>query len=101
MATAGHYDLDMRQIDVNNAFLYSDHNIDHPVYVQLPPGYSELGFLKPGEHSAMVVELDMALYSLRDSPLLWYNEISKTLKEAGINRTGEEACVSQTGRSWS
>ena len=38
----------------------------------------------------MIAELDKALYGLREAPLLWYNEISETLKEAGIDRTDEE-----------
>ncbi|PHH88078.1 hypothetical protein CDD83_8026 [Cordyceps sp. RAO-2017] len=33
MATAARFDLDIRQFDIGNAFLYSDLNKDHPVYV--------------------------------------------------------------------
>ena len=98
MATAARFDLDIRQFDVSNAFLYSDLKKDQPVYVQLPKGYVELGFLKNGENSAMIAELDKALYGLRESPLLWYNELSQALKEAGIDRTDEEPCVFTNGK---
>ncbi|PHH85744.1 hypothetical protein CDD83_11229 [Cordyceps sp. RAO-2017] len=98
MATAARFDLDIRQFDIGNAFLYSDLNKDHPVYARLSQGYVELGFLKSGESSAMVAELDKALYGLRESPLLWHNEISQALKEAGIERTGEEPCVFTNGK---
>ncbi|XP_044717322.1 reverse transcriptase (RNA-dependent DNA polymerase) domain-containing protein [Hirsutella rhossiliensis] len=78
MAIAARFDLDVRQFDVSNAFLYSDIKKDHPVYVRLPQGF--------------------ALYGLRESPLLWYNEISQALKEAGIDRTDEEPCVFTNGK---
>ncbi|KAJ3455235.1 hypothetical protein MRS44_013835 [Fusarium solani] len=98
MATAARFDLEIRQFDVGNAFLYSELKKDQPVYVQLPKGYVELGFLKPGETSTMIAELDKALYGLREAPLLWYNEISETLKQAGIDRTDEEPCVFTNGK---
>jgi hypothetical protein len=98
MATTARFDLDVRQFDVGNAFLYSDLKTDQPVYVQLPKGYVELGFLKPGETGTMIAKLEKALYGLRESPLLWYNELSGALKEAGINRTDEEPCVFTDGK---
>ncbi|KAJ6437605.1 reverse transcriptase family protein [Purpureocillium lavendulum] len=98
MATAARFDLDIRQFDVGNAFLYSDLRKDQPVYVQLPQGYVDLGFLKPGETSTMIAELEKALYGLRESPLLWYNELSQALEEAGIDRTHEEPCVFTNGK---
>lgn len=98
MATAARFDLDIRQFDVANAFLYSGLSKEKPVYVQLPKGYVDLGFLKPGETPTMVAELEKALYGLRESPLLWYNEVSQALKEAGIDRTDEEPCVFTNGK---
>jgi hypothetical protein len=46
MATATRFDLDVRQFDISNAFLYSDLKKDQPIHVQLPKGYVELGFLR-------------------------------------------------------
>ncbi|KAK4078062.1 hypothetical protein Purlil1_12083 [Purpureocillium lilacinum] len=83
MATAARFDLGIRQFDVGNAFLYSDLKKDRPVYVQLPKGYVDLGFLKPGETPTMVAELEKALYAL---------------KAAGIDRTDEEPCVFTNGK---
>ncbi|KID83774.1 reverse transcriptase family protein [Metarhizium guizhouense ARSEF 977] len=98
MATAARFDLDVRQFDVSNAFLYSDLKTDQPVYVQLPKGYVELGFLQPGETSTMIAKLEKALYGLRESPLLWYNELSQALRNAGIDHTDEEPCVFTDGK---
>ena len=98
MSVSARHDLDIRQFDVGNAFLYSDLKSSQPTYVHLPQGYVELGFLKPGETSTMVAHLKKALYGLRESPLLWYNEISQALKEAGIKRTNEEPCVFTNGK---
>lgn len=98
MATAARFDLDVRQFDVSSAFLYSDLKSDQPVHVLLPKGYVELGFLRPGETSTMIAKLEKALYGLRESPLLWYNELSQALKNAGIHRTDEEPCVFTDGK---
>ena len=98
MALTAKYDCDVRQLDVGNAFLNAEINKSHQVYVELPKGYVELGFLKSEEVPTMVAELDKALYGLRESPLLWYNEITGTLREKLFERTSEEACVFTNGR---
>uniref|UniRef100_A0A1Y1KB38 Reverse transcriptase Ty1/copia-type domain-containing protein n=1 Tax=Photinus pyralis TaxID=7054 RepID=A0A1Y1KB38_PHOPY len=46
----------------------------------------------------MIAKLEKALYGLRESPLLWYNELSNSLEEAGIDRTDEEPCVFTDGK---
>ena len=45
----------------------------------------------------MIAELHKALYGLRESPLMWYNEIAQTLREEGLLRSGEEPCVFTNG----
>ncbi|KAM4067905.1 reverse transcriptase (RNA-dependent DNA polymerase) [Hirsutella rhossiliensis] len=98
MAVAAKRDLDVRQFDVANAFLNTKINKDlRRVFVELPKGYVELGFLKPGEIVTMVAELNKALYGLRESPLLWYNEIAQVLEQQGLKRTAEEPCVFTNG----
>lgn len=41
----------------------------------------------------MVVEIDRALYGLRDSPALWYNEFASILKGLGFIPCKEEPCI--------
>jgi hypothetical protein len=47
------------------------------------------GFKKPEK----VVLLLQALYGLRDSPVLWYKELSSTLQELGLTASKEEPCL--------
>ena len=49
MALAAKYDCDVRQFDVTNAFLNADLKTKNPIYVELPKGFQELGFLKATE----------------------------------------------------
>jgi hypothetical protein len=39
------------------------------------------------------VKLNRALYGIRDSPLLWYDEFSRSLREAGLETSKEELCL--------
>jgi hypothetical protein len=41
----------------------------------------------------MYVELDRALYSLRDSLALWYNNFVTTLQALGLKLSKEESCL--------
>jgi hypothetical protein len=47
------------------------------------------GFTKPEK----VVLLLQALYGLRDSPVLWYKELSTTLQTLGLTALKEEPCL--------
>lgn len=67
-AIAAFKDLDIDQMDVETAFLYS--LIDKVMYIQLPPGYK-----KPD----VVCKLLKVLYGLKQSPHLWYQELSTVL----------------------
>jgi hypothetical protein len=78
-----------------NAFLNSSLDKDpgkQGVYCQLPDGYKDLGFLQEGEENS-ILQLDKALYGLRESPLLWNQEFSSTLTELGLIGSSEEPCV--------
>ena len=72
MAITARYDLECKQYDIVNVFLNSriDKGKDNRrVYCQLLLGYKELGFLQ-GQDDSMILELDKALYRLRELPLL-------------------------------
>ena len=62
------------------------------VYCQLLLGYKELGFLQ-GQDDSIILELDKALYRLRESPLLQNQEFSSILRELGLTRSTEELCI--------
>jgi hypothetical protein len=84
-AIAAHFDLEIEQFDMVNAFV----NAKRPsgsvlVACQLPDGFKQLG---------MCVEIDRALYGLRDSPALWFKELTSTLSKLGLKGCKEEPCI--------
>jgi hypothetical protein len=84
-AIAAHFDLEMKQFDVVNAFVNAVRKSEGPpVICKLPPGFERPGY---------VVEVDRALYGLRDSPALWYNDWTGTLKSIGLQALKEETCI--------
>jgi hypothetical protein len=84
-AIAAHFDLEMKQFDVVNAFVNAVRSSEGPpVICKLPPGFERPGY---------VIEVDRALYGLRDSPALWYNDWTGTLKSIGLVALKEEACI--------
>jgi hypothetical protein len=84
-ALAAHFDLEMKQFDVVNAFVNAKReNGSTPVAAHLPDGYKQEG---------KCVEIDRALYGLRDSPALWYRDFANTLDELGLVGCKEEACI--------
>lgn len=76
------YDLELKQLDVVNAFLNSD--LDDDVYTALPEGFGRNG---------KVWKLSKALYGLRISPRLWHREASKVLIALGLKQLPEEPCI--------
>ena len=85
MALAAQFDLEVKQYDVVNAFVNAERDErSAPVYCYLPDGFKQPG---------MVVEIDRALYGLRDSPALWYGDFSATLKSLGLVPLAEEPCI--------
>ena len=67
-----YYDLEYKQYDIVNTFLNSDldkGNNKRRVYCRLLDRYKELGFLQDREDDTIVLELNKALYRLRESAL--------------------------------
>ncbi|KAL6352274.1 hypothetical protein LRP88_14480 [Fusarium phalaenopsidis] len=72
IALAARFDLEIEQLDIKNAFVNAVRGKDEdPVTCELPQGFKQNG---------MCIELDRALYGLRDSPKLWFDTFSKTLR---------------------
>jgi hypothetical protein len=85
MAIAAHFDLEIKQFNVINAFINANRPSNSAlVACQLPDGFKQLG---------MCVEVDRALYGLKDSPALWYKEFSSTLQRLKLVACKEEPCI--------
>jgi hypothetical protein len=85
IALAAQFGMDIMQYDIKNAFTHAVRTEDHTLITcELPPGFKDPGW---------VIELNKALYGLRDSPLLWFQELSKSLNEFGLEQCAEEPCL--------
>ena len=82
MAIVAIFDLDCWQGDAVNAFANSP--IDEVVYIKCPDGFTIKG---------KCLLLHRALYGLRRSPLLWYGDLTTTLKKEGLKPVAEEPCL--------
>ena len=82
MALAAAFDLEIAQLDAVNAFLNSP--INEETYVEYPEGFRE-----PGK----VLQLKKALYGLRQSPKLWYDHLTSTLKQLGLSLVPDASCL--------
>ena len=88
IAIAVHFDLEVKQYDVINAFIYAFRQSDGPpVVCHMPDGYPIQG---------MYVEVKQALYGLVDSPSLWYKEFTSTLVKLRLEPIKEEPCIYAT-----
>ncbi len=82
---AAYFDLEIKQFDVVNTFVNTKRDTRSTlVAAHLPDGFKQEG---------KYVEIDRALYSLRDSPVLQYRDFTSTLDELGLVGYKEEACI--------
>jgi len=85
MALAARFDLEIVQYDVINAFINAQRGSkSSPLYCQLPDGFKE-----PGK----CAKINRALYGLRDSPALWFEELCGTLTGLGLTQCKEDHCI--------
>lgn len=82
MAIAARFNLELIQYDAVNAFVNA--RLQKPVYMQMPAGYRS-----PGK----VLQLNKALYGLRESPLLWQKELTTALLALGFQPVPHEPCI--------
>jgi hypothetical protein len=82
MALVCAFGLICHQVDFKNAFVNAD--MDEEVYTTCPPGYGQSG---------KVWRLLKALYGLRKSPKLWFNELVSFLKDLGFEYCPDEPCI--------
>jgi hypothetical protein len=86
LAQAGSKGLKIRQADVSTAFLYGP--IDHEIYAEQPQGY---------EHEGMVCRLNKSLYGLKQASRIWWELLTKKLKEMGFRQLTTDPCVYTNG----
>ena len=84
LALVAYFDLECEQLDMITAYLNSYLTDDDVVLLRLPPGCS--GFKN-------VVRLRRGMYGLRQSALLWYNDLKDSLKELGFEAIEADPCV--------
>jgi hypothetical protein len=75
-------DLKSQQIDFANAFIQAE--LDEPVYVEMPRGFRQNGF---------ILKLKRSVYGLRESPLNWFKKLSKGLAQQGYHASSLDACL--------
>ena len=78
-------DLKIEQMDVKTAFLYSDINTE--IYVEQPEG------IKAIRESHKVYKLNKALYSLKQSPHVWYFTLTAYLKTLSFKPLTANNCI--------
>jgi hypothetical protein len=83
IALAAAFGLQMFQFDAMNAFLNA--RLPRKMYCRTPEGFTD----KLGE----LLELQRALYGLKEAPLLWYQELSSTLKKLRLEPVPGVPCL--------
>ena len=82
MAITAVFDLEIVQLDAINAFLNS--KLNEQIYVEYPEGF--------GVQNHILLLL-RALYGLKQSPLLWYQDLTATLEQLGLRQVPGVNCL--------
>ena len=75
-ALVAELDLELHNMDVDNAFVQAELDDEEVVYVKQPEGYERRG--SNGE--MLVCKLRKSLYGLKQAPFLWHERISAWLE---------------------
>ncbi|RVW75289.1 Retrovirus-related Pol polyprotein from transposon RE1 [Vitis vinifera] len=78
LSLAAHYNWQLLQYDVKNAFLHGD--LDEEIYMNIPLGFEE-------NTGNKVCKLKKALYRLKQSPRAWFGRFAKVMKESGYKQS--------------
>ena len=96
IAIIAQYNLECKQYDIITAFLNALID-DRMIYVEQPHGF-EVNNNNNGNNDSSQINVCLllqALYGLKQSPLLWYEEFTKFLKGLGFAALHSDACVFQ------
>jgi hypothetical protein len=95
LAIAQQFDLEIKQFDVETAFLNAE--LNEEVYMEIPEGYEV-----KNRNNNTVLKLLKALYGTKQAPREWNNKINSTFINLGFKRMKKENCVyikkTRTGR---
>ncbi|CAE7022001.1 Pol protein [Pyrenophora teres f. teres] len=83
IAIANYFDLELKQYDVPTAFLNA--RINRTLYAETPAAFRHT----KGE----VMRVLRALYGLKESPVLWYNELRRELVKLGLKPVDGFPCL--------
>ena len=81
LSLAAHYNWQLMQYDVENAFLHGD--LDEEIYMNIPLGFE-------GNTSNKVCKLKKTLYELKQYPRVWFGRFSKVMKESGYKQSKDD-----------
>jgi hypothetical protein len=84
LALVAYYDLECEQLDVITAYLNASLTDDDIVLLRLPPGCPA---------AKQIVRLQRGMYGLKQSALLWYNDLKASLKDLGFEPIEADPCV--------
>lgn len=88
LALTAMLDLECKQFDLITAFLNALIK-KYKIYVEMPHGFEE--YHKDG--TQLVCLLLRALYGLKQSPLLWYEELTTFLRSIGLEPVQSDPCL--------
>jgi hypothetical protein len=84
LALVAAFDLECEQIDMITAYLNARLTDDDTILLRLPPGCSG---------ARNIVRLQRGMYGLRQSALLWYNDLKDSLYKLGFSPIEADPCV--------
>ena len=87
LAIAAEMDWEVRQLDVNTPFLYSD--IEKEVFVAEPPGFET----NDNEKVLLVTKLGNSVYGPAQSPGNWFHTIDPVLIPIGFVPLKSDTCI--------
>ena len=79
LSLAAHFNWQLQQYDVKNAFLHGD--LEEEIYTTIPPGF------EGKETINKVCRLRKALYRLKQSPKAWFGRFASVMKVTGYRQS--------------
>ncbi|KAE8719380.1 hypothetical protein F3Y22_tig00109971pilonHSYRG00141 [Hibiscus syriacus] len=80
-------DWQLRQVDVNNAFMYGD--LHEEVFMQQPPSFEQVA----ADGSPLVCRLEKAMYGLRQAPRNWHDKLKNYLLKIGFKESSADTSL--------
>lgn len=88
IAKATQHGLHLRHLDIETAFLYG--KCDTDIYMEQPEGAHD--------GSSKVAQLVMALYGLRQAPMIWHQTLATVLESMGFKTVDGDVCLFEKGK---